>query len=104
MTDKAWEGRTKTRQLGMEAVPKARVILGSDDAHDTFTRTLDLAQKEGVSHRMMRSQVAERLAAVANKVQSTRLVAFASRIWLVAVTRARKAIHDMVALLLREDV
>merc|ERR1719281_2237523 len=102
MTDKEWEERTKTRQLEMEAVSKALAILSSDDAHDTFTRTFAFVQKEGASHRIMRSQAAELLTAVADKVQSPRLAALASRVRLDAFTRVKKAIDDMIAQLLKE--
>jgi len=104
MTDKEWEERTKTRQLEMEAVSKALAILSSDDAHDTFTRTFNptFVQKVGASHRLMRSQAAELLTAVANKVQSPRLAALASRVRLDAFTRVKKAIDDMIAQLLKE--
>jgi len=102
MTDKEWEERTKTRQLEMEAVSKALAILSSDDAHDTFTRTFNFIQKEGASHRIMRSQAAELLTAVADKVQSPRLAALASRVRLDAFTRVKKAIDDMIAQLLKE--
>ena len=52
LTDQEWEQRTKTRQLEMEAVLKARAVLSGNDAHDTFTRTYNpaLIQKEGASH------------------------------------------------------
>merc|ERR1719281_223977 len=102
MTDKEWEERTKTRQLEMEAVSKALAILSSDDAHDTFTRTFAFVQKEGASHRIMRSQAAELLTMTAKKVQSPRLAAMASRVRLDAFTRVKKAIDDMVAQLLKE--
>merc|ERR1719321_941500 len=102
MTDKEWEERTKTRQLEMEAVSKALAILNSDDAHDPFTRTFNFIQKEGASHRIMRSQAAELLTTVAKNVHSPRLAAIASRVRLDAFTRVKKAIDDMVAQLLKE--
>ena len=42
-TDAEWEGREKTCQLEMEAFSKALVVLSSDDAHDLFTKTFNLA-------------------------------------------------------------
>merc|ERR1719399_2490190 len=102
MTDKEWEERTKTRQLEMEAVSKALAILSSDDAHDTFTRTFNFIQKEGASRRTMRSQAAELLTAVAQRLNSPRLAALATWVRLDAFTRVKKAIDDMVAQLLKE--
>merc|ERR550514_386017 len=41
MFDNEFEQRSKNRQDEIGAVSKAMAILTSDDAHDTFTRTLD---------------------------------------------------------------
>merc|ERR1719181_2341404 len=104
LTDQEWEARQKTRQLEMEAVSKALAILSGDDAHHTFTRTFnpEFLQKEGESHRVMRSKAAELLKAVAAKVGSPRLSALAARVRLDAFTRVKKAIDDMIAQLLKE--
>merc|ERR1719243_144252 len=104
MTDQEWEERQKTRQLEMEAVSKALAILSSDDAHDTFTRTFNpaLLQMESSSKKSLRSQAAELLKTVAEKVNSPRLSAIAVRCRLDAFTRVKKAIDDMIAQLLKE--
>merc|ERR1719161_333011 len=104
MTDQEWEERQKTRQLEMEAVSKALAILSSDDAHDTFTRTFNpaLLQMESSSKKSLRSQAAELLKTVAERVNSPRLSAIAVRCRLDAFTRVKKAIDDMIAQLLKE--
>merc|ERR1719428_671848 len=104
MTDQEWEERQKTRQLEMEAVSKALAILSSDDAHDTFTRTFNpaLLQTESSSKKSLRSQAAELLKTVAERVNSPRLSAIALRCRLDAFTRVKKAIDDMIAQLLKE--
>merc|ERR1719201_11640 len=104
LTDKEWEERQKTRQLEMEAVSKALAVLTADDAHDTFTRTFNpsLIQKEGSSHRLMRSHATELLKKVAKRVQSPRLAALATHVQLDAFTKVKKAIDDMIAQLQKE--
>merc|ERR1719515_673453 len=104
MTDQEWEERQKTRQLEMEAVSKALAILSSDDAHDTFTRTFNpaLLQMESSSQKSLRSQAAQLLTTVAQRVNSPRLSAIAVRCRLDAFTRVKKAIDDMIAQLLKE--
>merc|ERR550514_694063 len=104
MTDQEWEERQKTRQLEMEAVSKALAILSSDDAHDTFTKTFnpEFLQMESSSQNSLRSQAAQLIKTVAQKVNSPRLSAIAVRCRLDAFTRVKKAIDDMVAQLLKE--
>merc|ERR1719473_84625 len=104
MTDQEWEERQKTRQLEMEAVSKALAILSSDDAHDTFTRTFNptLLQMESSSQKSLRSEAAQLLKTVAERVNSPRLSAIAVRCRLDAFTRVKKAIDDMIAQLLKE--
>merc|ERR1719243_299456 len=104
MTDQEWEERQKTRQLEMEAVSKALAILSSDDAHDTFTRTFNpaLLQMESSSQKSLRSEAAQLLKTVAQRVNSPRLSAIAVRCRLDAFTRVKKAIDDMIAQLLKE--
>merc|ERR1719428_673945 len=104
MTDQEWEERQKTRQLEMEAVSKALAILSSDDAHDTFTRTFnpEFLQMESSSLKSLRSEAAQLLKTVAQKVNSPRLSAIAVRCRLDAFTRVKKAIDDMIAQLLKE--
>mmetsp|Transcript_38040 Transcript_38040/g.87948 ORF Transcript_38040/g.87948 Transcript_38040/m.87948 type:complete len:381 (-) Transcript_38040:51-1193(-) len=104
LTDKEWEERQKTRQLEMEAVSKALVILSSDDARDLFTRTFNpsLLQKDAVQASDRRAQAANLLEAVAAKVQNPRLATLATKVKLNAFTRVKKAIDDMVAQLTKE--
>jgi len=104
MTDQEWEERQKTRQLEMEAVSKALAILSSDDAHDTFTRTFNpaLLQMESSSQKSLRSEAAQLLKTVAQRINSPRLSAIAVRCRLDAFTRVKKAIDDMIAQLLKE--
>jgi len=104
MTDKEWEERQKTRQLEMEAVSKALAVLSSDDSHDLFRRTFNpaLLQKESVEYSGRRAQAAKLLADVAKKVQNPRLATLATQVRLDAFTKVKKAIDDMIAMLLKE--
>merc|ERR1719454_1601782 len=103
-TDAEWEERQKTRQLEMEACSKALAVLSSDDAHDLFTKTFNPAfmQMESQAHANRRQKASALLTAVANKLQSPRLSAIATRVRLDAFTKVKKAIDDMVAQLLKE--
>jgi outer membrane murein-binding lipoprotein Lpp len=103
MTDKEWEERTKTRQLEMEACSKALAILNSDDSHDLFTKTFTFVQKRVTTNSKIREQASKVVADVASKNRSPQLVALAVRIRLDAFTRVKKAIDDMVAMLLKEQ-
>merc|ERR1719261_1282453 len=102
MTDSEWEERQKTRQLEMEACSKALAVLSSDDAHDLFTKTFSLLQKESSMHSERRAKASKLLSAVAQKLQSPRLATLAVRVRLDAFTRVKKAIDDMVSQLLKE--
>jgi len=104
MTDSEWEERQKTRQLEMEAVSKALAVLSSDDAHDLFTKTFNpsFVQKESTSHSERRSQAAQLLKVVAQKVRNPRLANLAESVKLDAFVRVKKAIDDMVVQLLKE--
>merc|ERR1712170_98779 len=75
MTDKEWEVRSKTRQLGMEAVSKALAVLSTDDAHDLFTRTFNpaLLQESATTGSDRRAKASKFLSLVAQKIQSPRL-------------------------------
>merc|ERR1719454_1597356 len=103
-TDAEWEERQKTRQLEMEACSKALAVLSSDDAHDLFTKTFNPAfvQVESQAHANRRQKAAAVLSSVANKLQSPRLSAIATKERLDAFVRVKKAIDDMVAQLLKE--
>merc|ERR550537_402485 len=102
MTDAEWEERQKTRQLEMEACSKALAVLSSDDAHDLFTKTFNPSFIQKEMHSERRTEASKLLSAVAQKVQSPRLAALASRVRLDAFTRVKKAIDDMIAQLLKE--
>merc|ERR1711990_1347617 len=102
MTDKEWEERQKTRQLEMEAVSKALVILSGDDAHDLFTRTFNPALLQVDRQDSRRLQASKLLSDVAKKLNNPKLSNLAYRVRLDAFTRVKKAIDDMVAQLLKE--
>jgi chromosome segregation ATPase len=103
-TDAEWEERQKTRQLEMEACSKALAVLSSDDAHDLFTKTFNPAfvQTESKAKSERRSKASSLLKAVANKLNSPRLAAIATKVRLDAFVKVKKAIDDMVAQLLKE--
>jgi len=103
-TDAEWEERQKTRQLEMEACSKALAVLSSDDAHDLFTKTFNPAfmQTESKDKSERRSKASTLLRAVANKLNSPRLSAIATRVRLDAFVKVKKAIDDMVGQLLKE--
>merc|ERR1712160_157314 len=75
-----------------------------DDAHDLFTKTFNpaLLQEEGSMQKGRRIQASKLLKAVADKLNSPRLSAIATRVRLDAFTKVKKAIDDMVAELLKE--
>jgi len=103
-TDAEWEERQKTRQMEMEACSKALAVLSSDDAHDLFTKTFNPAfmQTESKDKSERRSKASILLRAVANKLNSPRLSAIATRVRLDAFVKVKKAIDDMVGQLLKE--
>jgi len=106
LTDKDWNERQKTRQLEIQAVSEAMGVLTADDAHDTFTRTLDnvnLLQTARTSELKQRRDAASQvLARVAAKSHNPRLVTLAYRVKLDAFTRVKKAIDDLIAEMLQE--
>merc|ERR1712194_799699 len=104
MTDKEWEERQKTRQLEMEAVSKALSVLSGDDAHDLFTNTFNPAflQSGATANSERRTAASKLLSSVAQKFNSPRLAAIATRVRLDAFTKVKKAIDDMVSQLLKE--
>merc|ERR1719236_203255 len=74
LIDLQYEARQKTRQLELEAVNKALAILSSDEAMDLGTRTFNSASfLQSSEERLKRSQAADVLKAVAQKVRSPRL-------------------------------
>jgi len=105
LTDKDWEERQKTRQDEMKAVSEALNVLSADDAHDTFTRTLNpsLLQTARTAEQKERRDVASQvLARIAAKTHNPRLVTLAYRVKLDAFTRVKKAIDDLIAEMLQQ--
>jgi chromosome segregation ATPase len=102
LTDKEFQERTTTRQLEMEAVSKAMTILSGDDAHDVFSRTFTFLQSGATQHSQRRQQASKLLSAVAHKLRNPRLAQLAIKVKLDAFTKVKKAIDDMIAMLLQE--
>jgi DNA repair exonuclease SbcCD ATPase subunit len=104
LTDKEWEERQKTRQAELGAVSKALAVLSGDDAHDLFSRTFSFVQvsKETTTHSLRREQASKLLSAVATKLHSPKLATLAYQVKLDAFTRVKKAIDDMISMLLQE--
>jgi hypothetical protein len=102
LTDKEWEERQKTRQAELGAVSKALAVLSGDDAHDLFSRTFSFVQKGTTTHSKRREQASKLLKAVATKFHSPQLATLAYQVKLDAFTRVKKAIDDMISMLLKE--
>merc|ERR1719229_1098242 len=79
-------------------------ILSGDDAHDLFTRTFTFLQTTSAQTRrsQSREQAAKVLSAVGHKLHSPRLSQLAVQVKLDAFTKVKKAIDDMIAMLLQE--
>merc|ERR1719161_2278553 len=104
LIDLQYEARQKARQLEVEAVTKAMSILSSDEAMDLGTSTFNsFIQREAAEHREQQSQASDLLHAVAKKIQSPRLAAFALRVRLDAFTKVKAAIDDMIAQLTKQQ-
>merc|ERR1719160_2188578 len=104
LIDLQYEARQKTRQLEMEAVTKAMSMLTSDEAMDLGSRTFNsFLQREAAEHRVQQSEASDLLHAVAKKIQSPRLAAFALRVRLDAFTKVKAAIDDMIAQLTKQQ-
>merc|ERR1711871_1903456 len=69
-----------------------------------FTKTFNpsFAQKQSSMHSERRSEASKLLSSVAQKTQNPRLATLAVRVRLDAFTRVKKAIDDMIAVLLKE--
>jgi len=104
MTDKEFEQRQKDRQIEIEAVSKAMAILSSDDAHDLFSKTFNMAfiQKENSENLKRRVAASKLISSMAKKVKSPMLTSLAIRVRLDAFTKVKKAIDDMIAQLLKD--
>lgn len=96
-TDQEFAQRQKTRAEEIQAVSKALEFLSSDEAHDLFTRTFNFAQVQSRESKNKRSQAAQMLMQVANKLGKPELAAIAQSVRLDAFTKVKKAIDDMVA-------
>jgi len=108
LIDLQYEARLKTRQLEVEAVTKAIAILSTDESMDLATDTFNsaaasLLQKELAENKQKQSKASDFLVAVAQKIRSPKLAAFALRVRLDAFTKVKEAIDDMIAQLLKQQ-
>ena len=73
---KAYGGFVKDMNASINAASKALAVLSTDDARDLFTRTFNpaLLQNRAAMHSLRRTEAAELLSAVAQKLESPRLV------------------------------
>jgi len=100
MMDSEWEERSKTRALELQAVSKAMAVLNSDDAHDLFAKTFNMAfieEKHTSRNSKLREQASKLLAEVGRKNNNPQLVTLALRIRLDAFTKVKQAIDAMIA-------
>merc|ERR1719424_2818591 len=91
-----YESRVNVRTEELAAVSKAEEILNGDDAHDLFGKSLGFMQTAMQADRRSRSQAAELLIAVAQKVQNPRLATIAIAVRLDAFVKVKKAIDAMI--------
>merc|ERR1719160_1651544 len=108
LIDLQYEARLKTRQLEVEAVTKAIAILSTDESMDLATDTFNsaaasLLQKELAENKQKQSKASDFLVAVAQKIRSPKLAAFALRVRLDAFTKVKEAIDDMIAQLTKQQ-
>merc|ERR1712224_899625 len=107
-TDQEFAQRQKTRSEEIEAVSKAMEFLSSDEAHDLFTRTFNMAfvqrsqSQKTVKSRERRDVAVKLLKAVARKTKNPKLMTLALSIRLDAFTKVKAAIDDMIAELTKE--
>ena len=87
----------------MGACSKALAVLNSDNAHDLFTKTFNLAFVQTSMTLERRSKAAAVLTRAAEKVQSRRLAAIAMHVRLDAIEKVKTAIDDMVTARLKEQ-
>merc|ERR1719443_2185589 len=101
--DQEYEERTKTRQLEIQAVSKALAFLSSDEAHDLFTRTFNMAFiQTSRAQTAQRSQIMRPLSTAARKSGDPRLAALAVSTKIAAFGKVKKTITDMVDKLVQE--
>jgi len=89
--------RSKTRTMEIEAVSKAMAVLTSDDAKDTFSRTLGFIQKSATTLDSRRERAANVLEAAAKRTHNPKLAALASNARLNAFGQLQKALDRMVS-------
>merc|ERR1719482_1242730 len=108
LIDLQYEARLKTRQLEVEAITKAMAVLTSDASMDLATNTFNsaaasLLQVESAQNKQRQSAASDLLRAVAQKIQSPKLSAFAMRVRLDAFTKVKEAIDNMIAELTKQQ-
>merc|ERR1719428_1816891 len=107
--DQEFEERSKTRAMEIEAVSKAMEFLSSDEAHDLFTRTFNMAfvqrsqSQKTVKSRERRDVAVKLLKKVAQKTKNPKLMTLALSIRLDAFTKVKAAIDEMIAQLTKEQ-
>jgi hypothetical protein len=103
--DSEFEERTKSRQMEIGAVGKALAFLNSDEAHELFSKTFNMAfvQSRSTQQSARRTQVAKLLAASAQKFQDPRLATLAVRVKMDAFAEIKKTIMGMVDALTQEN-
>merc|ERR1719502_2571683 len=99
VTDEEWEERQKTRQTEMQACSKALAVLSSDDAHDLFKNTFN---PNSFLQTDMSTEKRNKAYNVLMAAHSPRLSALANQVKLVAFTKVKKAIDDMITQLGKE--
>jgi len=108
LIDLQYEARLKTRQLEVEAITKAISVLSSDASMDLATNTFNsaaasLLQVESAQNKQRQTAASDYLRAVAQKIQSPKLSAFAMRVRLDAFTKVKEAIDNMIAQLTKQQ-
>merc|ERR1719333_966797 len=108
LIDLQYEARLKTRQLEVEAITKAISVLSSDASMDLATNTFNsaaasLLQVESAQNKQRQTAASDYLRAVAQKIQSPKLSAFAMRVRLDAFTKVKEAIDNMIAELTKQQ-
>jgi len=100
---KEWEKRQKTRAQETEAVAKAIKVLSSDDAQETFGKTMSFLQVDSKDDSVRRQMVSKTLARVGEKHDDARLVTLAMEAKLDGFTRVKDKIDLMVSALRKEQ-
>jgi len=97
-TDAEWEERQKARQAEISGCSEAIAILSDDDAHDTFSKTLNFVQTAAVENKdkAARRNAVALLQAAAKKTGDLQLQALAATAGLDAFVKVIAAIDEMV--------